>query len=325
MRYNPNEDIKVDRTERDDYPFDDLLESYSKSTYAWQPGMVVDGVEQILRVTKSSLGTFGFCAKQYEFQNIMKLPTEEKDHHVRGNNVHDFTEYFFEQMYEHYDDVMELIEQGETEKARDLMHAVIPTPPEPYQYGEPEQITTWVDWQFNRLLACEGENWFPAGNEAEIHGSRIVEVKNDDGETVNVPIHMRGFIDRIFEDGEGGFALMELKTGKWKTRKSSDMRAEMQFYKMMLENSPHGEFLPITHWGWEFPGGNINKGDGIHWDYQSVNDRSARNTPAVVERRLKKLVKAHLDKSFPASRNEFKCAWCDFLDICPAWTLEELE
>ena len=99
MRYNPNEDIKVDRTERDDYPFDDLLESYSKSTYAWQPGMVVDGVEQILRVTKSSLGTFGFCAKQYEFQNIMKLPTEEKDHHVRGNNVHDFTEYFFEQMY----------------------------------------------------------------------------------------------------------------------------------------------------------------------------------------------------------------------------------
>ena len=34
MRFNPNEKDKV---EKGDYPFDDMLESYSKSTYAWKP------------------------------------------------------------------------------------------------------------------------------------------------------------------------------------------------------------------------------------------------------------------------------------------------
>ena len=313
MRYNPNDE---ERTERDDYPFDDLLESYAKSTYAWTK----EDKDKILRVTKSSLGTFGFCPKQYFFQNILKLETEEKDHHIRGSNVHDVTEYFFSQIFESIDDILEDIESGEIDSARKKTHEIIPVPPQPYIFGEPEQIQRWVDWQFDRLVVTKGEGWHPVGNEAEVHGTRVVEV---DG--VSVPIHMRGFIDRIFEDGNGGFALMELKTGKWKQRKNSDMRAEMQFYKMMLENSPHGEFLPITHWGWEFPGGDINDGDGAHWDYESINARYAKNTPAVVERRLKKLVKAHLEEDFPAERTDWKCPWCDFIDICPAWTLEEIE
>jgi len=314
MRYNPNEKDKV---EKGGYPFEDLLDSYGNSTYAWQPGDPT-----ILRVTKSSLGTFGFCPKQYFFQNILKLKTEEKDHHIRGSNVHDVTEYFFQNVYDTYDDIVETLQSNDDDaydNAREMMQDIIPEPPEQYLHGEPEQIERWVDWQLDRLVASGGDAWHPVGNEAEVHGTRVVEV---DGESI--PIHMRGFIDRIFEDGEGGFALMELKTGKWKQRKNSDMRAEMQFYKMMLENSPHGEFLPITHWGWEFPGGDINDGDGPHWDYESVNSRYAKNTPAVVERRLKALVKAHLERDFPTDRNDFKCVWCDFIEICPAWTLEEL-
>lgn len=318
MRFNPNNE---DRMERDDYPFEDLLESYAKSTYAWTSA----DEDKILRITKSSLGTFNWCPKQYFFQNILKLKTEEKDHHVRGKNVHDVTQFFFNEIFESIDDILEKIEEGNTDAARDKTHQVISRPPEPYVFGEPEQIQRWVDWQFDRLVLTKGEGWHPVGNESEIHGTRVVEVETDDGETVSVPIHMKGFIDRIFEDGNGGFALMELKTGKWKKRKNSDMRAEMQFYKQMLEHSPHEEFLPITHWGWEFPGGDINEGDGPHWDYESVTaNRWTKNTPTVVERRLKKLVKAHLDEDFPAERTDWKCPWCDFIDICPAWTLQEL-
>jgi CRISPR/Cas system-associated exonuclease Cas4 (RecB family) len=313
MRFNPNDE---DRMEREDYPFDDMLTSYTKSTYAYQP----EDEDKILRVTKSSLGTYGFCPKQYFYQNVLKLETEEKDHHVRGSNVHDVTQYFFDEIFETIDEILEEINSGEIDDARDKMYEVVPQPPEPYLFGEPEQIQRWVDWQFDRLLVTKGEGWFPVGNEVEVHGTRVVDV---DG--VSIPIHMRGFIDRIFEDGNGGFALMELKTGKWKQRKNSDMRAEMQFYKMMIENSPHSEFLPITHWGWEFPGGDINEGDGAHWDYEPITSRYAKNTPAVLERRLKKLVKSHLDKDFPAERSEWKCVWCDFLEICPAWTLQELE
>ena len=130
MRYNPNND---DRTEREDYPFDDLLESYAKSTYAWTG----EDKDKILRVTKSSLGTFQFCPKQYFFQNILKLETEEKDHHVRGNNVHDFTQYFFDKIFESIDDILEKIEEGNMDDARDKIHQIVSPPPQPYVFGEP--------------------------------------------------------------------------------------------------------------------------------------------------------------------------------------------
>lgn len=85
MRFNPNEVVTKE------YPHKDMLESYDKSTYAWQPDME----DKILRVTKSSVGTFDFCPKQYYFQNILGLRGEERDYHVRGSNVHDAVEYFW--------------------------------------------------------------------------------------------------------------------------------------------------------------------------------------------------------------------------------------
>tara|TARA_R100001163_G_C5068340_1_gene208450 strand:- start:6831 stop:7787 length:957 start_codon:yes stop_codon:yes gene_type:complete len=314
MRWNPNGEDKVARNNESTYPHKELLESYAVSTYGWLPEME----DKKLRITKSSLGTFDFCPKQYYFQNIMKLQQEEKDHHIRGNNVHDMTEYFFKEAVNHIDEILEEIEKDNLHLARQMTHDIIPKPPSPYLYGEDEQISTWVDWQFERLVITKGVDWFPVGNEAEVHATRNVEV--DD---IIVPIHMRGFIDRIFEN-EDGFILMELKTGKWKKGKTATkLRAEMQFYRMMLNCSPHKEFLPIQYWGWEFPGGGINKGDGANWEYEPTSDRKATYATKTVEKRMKKLVKAHLDNDFPAERNDFKCQWCDFMHLCPAWTLED--
>jgi hypothetical protein len=73
MRWNPNGDDKLAKA--DDYPFEDMKESYAKSDYSWSPDME----DKILRVTKSSNGTFDWCPKQYFFQYIMKLQQEEKD------------------------------------------------------------------------------------------------------------------------------------------------------------------------------------------------------------------------------------------------------
>ena len=70
------------------------------------------------------------------------------------------------------------------------------------------------------------KQWRPAGVEANVHATRFVEV---DGEAI--PIHINGFIDTLFADDDG-FALMELKTGKYKARsKVPSMRKEMAFYK----------------------------------------------------------------------------------------------
>tara|TARA_R110002110_G_scaffold143199_2_gene331969 strand:- start:790 stop:1539 length:750 start_codon:yes stop_codon:yes gene_type:complete len=240
-------------------------------------------------------------------------------------------EYFWQHINEHLEAINLLMGKGYEEQARAMMHDVIPQPPEAYAYGEEAQIRQWVDWQFERFKHTDTIGWKPVGLEANINATRMVEIDN-----TPIPIHMRGYIDTIFENDDGdGFALMELKTGKWKEargKKRRDMRKEMQFYRMMLEYSPHHEFLPITHWGWEFPGGDIEGGEGTHIYYEPVKD--AKSTPNSVEKSLIELVQAHIDEDFPMTgakgwwnaklgRMQSKCEWCDFFDVCPAWTLEE--
>ena len=300
------------------------VDSYNHSTYDWKPNNHDD---KILRITKSSVGTFDWCPKQYWFSKVIGIRSDEVYYHTRGKNVHDIVEYFWDNVDEVLPDVLKCIEDGRMEQARGLLYDVIPKPPNTYEFGEEGQIKKWFDWNFNRLIYTKGVNWKPVGIEANIHATRVVEV---DG--TPVPIHMRGYIDTIFNTGEGGYAVMELKTGKWKKGKKKDMRKEMQFYRMMLEYSPHHEFLPITHWGWEFPGGDIEGGEGAHTYYENVKD--ARTAPNEVEKSLVAMIKAYINDDFPMTgakqwwnsklgRYQNKCEWCDYIDVCPQFTQEE--
>jgi hypothetical protein len=327
MRFNPNPE--GGNNERDSrYPYEDMLKSYDKSTYAWQPDME----DKILRVSKSSVGTFDWCQQQYFLEKILGMRGDEQDYHIRGSNVHDAVEYWWKAMEDVIEDVWQLVRENKREQATTRCIEALPTPPSPYIFGEDEQLHLWVKWQMDRLYTYPKEadistirrRWFPIGNESEVHAARIVT--SSDG--TDIPIHMKGYIDRIFlDDDEAGIVLMELKTGKWKDRKRADMRAEMQFYRMMLEHSQHMEFLPVSGWGWEFPGGGINGGDGPLWDYESVSGPGGRYAPKTVEKRLQKLVDAHLTGEFtPApllkKHDTFKCEWCDFMHECPFWKVD---
>jgi len=317
MRYNPKGDDGV-RPDIEDYPHERMRQSYNISRYDWDP---TKHHSEILRVSKSSLGSFNWCPKQYWFSYFEGLRGETVYYHTRGLNVHDAVEYFWENIDQVYQDILLLMKEGKRESARAMLHDIVPVPPEPYAYGEEEQIRQWVDWQFNRLEHTKGVNWKPVQCEANVHAHRYVEVEGE-----GIPIHMRGFIDTIFANDDGTFALMELKTGKWKNagkRKRTQMRKEMQFYKMMVEHSPHHEYLPITHWGWEFPGGDIEGGDGVHIYFEPTKD--ANYTPKSVEKSLARLVEAHLVQEFPATASDFQCAFCDFMDICPKFTGEDLD
>jgi len=289
------------------------VESYRRSVYNWNP---ITTPDKILRLTKSSLGTFGWCRRQYFHEKFDGLRGEENADHIRGKNVHDMVEWFWNNFTEEQEQqAIHLLVKGKMDEARQLFFDAVPQPPSPYMYGEEEQIHQWLEWQLRRLEYTGGDEWRPAGVEANIHATRFVEV---DGEAI--PIHMRGFIDSLFRDGEG-YALMELKTGKYKKRgKVPSMRAEMQFYKMMLEHSPHYEFLPITHWGWEFPGGGINGGDGPTVFYEG-SKKGGRHASKSIEKGLVRLLEAHLNMEFPPDpgNNEFKCGWCSYQEHCEYW------
>ena len=112
------------------------------------------------------------------------------------------------------------------------------------------------------------------------------------------------------------------------------MRKEMQFYKMMLEHSPHHEFLPITHWGWEFPGGGINGGDGPTVFYEDTK-KGGKYSSKSIEKGLVRLLEAHINMEFPPTpylgrlveglpleEQKLKCNWCSYKAHCEFWDMD---
>jgi hypothetical protein len=335
MRYNPKgpDDTRPTIEEYLEVTGDKkMFDSYNQSRYDWNPAIHDD---EILRITKSSWSTFNWCKMQYWLRHFARLDDFGGDDATRGSNVHDAVEYFWANIHKELEAIDMALASNSTEQARAIMHDVMPMPPEPYEFGEEEQIRQWVDWQFNRYTYTNGKGWKPTSVEANVHARVMIDIDGD-----MIPVHTRGYIDTIFPNEEGdGFALMELKTGKYKAKsKVTSMRKEMQFYRWMLENSAHYEYLPITHWGWEFPGGGMKDGDGPTIYYEPV--KSAHQTPSSVMKSIQKLVKAHIENDFPTPTDKdvilwgtkngpdglmSKCDWCSYTDVCPRFTGEPYE
>jgi len=313
MKFDPNPIPFFKRTE-DLSP--ELLASYEESSYTWQPGD-----EGCLRISKSSLNTHNFCPYQYKLSNIYRLPIMENEGMVKGSNVHAIVEYYWANVDENtkitgtpLDTAKTLLKDGNERKAREILHAVIPEPPEPYKLGEKVVIEKWFDWQWERFLVTKGIDWVAVGNEVSVHARINVEVHGYD-----IPVHIRGYIDTIFKDGDGGFILMELKTGKWNLRKAKNMREEMQFYRLALEEGQHSNYLPVTHWAWEFPNGTANGGIKSEWEIEELGTRKTSYAPRTVNNNIRKLVLGHVTGIFEPEPHAAKCEWCDFMELCPAW------
>jgi RecB family exonuclease len=326
--FNPNEKNFTDEAS---YLNKELENSYDSSVYNWKPGMVdKDGKMLKLRITKSTLTTYKFCPRMYYYQYVLGLKQEPTEAMTRGTNVHNVVEYFWKQIDE---DVLkqltQLLDEDKHMTAKGILREFMPKPEGGFLYDEDICLEQWFTWQWLRLLICYKDNtlehWKAVGNEVEVHAMDEIEVEGQ-----KVPLHYKGFIDRIFSDANGGFILMELKTGKWvnKPYKMSSMRFEMEFYKEILMKSQHMEFLPVTHWGWEYPYGQINGGDKADWIVEETKRLSTYASRSIANVR-KKLVASHVNDDFPTVHSDKckstcrhlsnPCGWCSYYDICPAW------
>ena len=319
-KYNPNENTF---TESSDFDDELLLKSYEESSYKWP----VEGKK--LRMTKSTISAYEWCPYQYFLTYVMGQRGEETEAMVRGTNVHNVVEYFWHKVDDAMDEIKELLDDDKPAMAREKLKKLFPYPEEGYHHNEEVVIDQWFEWQWARLLVCHEsdmiDSWKPVGNEVEVHAETTVE-----HEGKMYPVHLKGYVDRIFSDGDGGYILMELKTGKWKEApyKYSSMRLEMEFYKNMITLAQRDEFLPVTHWAWEYPYGQVNGGDGADWIIEETKTKS-KYAQRSLEKKMKKLLKAHIEQDFPPVHKDtcskwcrcqsVQCAWCDFVHICPAW------
>jgi len=306
--------------------------AYAKSSY-------IMGDKPYLRMTKTSLTSdFDFCPKQYEYKRIHKLPEPQTDAMLKGTNVHDAIEEYYDNIMPHVKELYTLMQRDKKEEALQLALSVLEE--QDYKLGEQGIIETRLNWDLQRLLAEGPDNYLPIINELEVHAFVDEEIEFN-GETITIPVHYAGSIDRGFSEDDGGVAIMELKTGKWVQTlnkegdwsdskfKLQSMRTEMAFYKELLKMANH-EYQNVTHWGWVYPAGSVADIDSMNKYgyeqravdkifYESCTGRTNTTYSKKITKLKNALLTAYLTEDFPTSPSAGKCAWCSFKSICPSW------
>lgn len=293
-----------------------------QSSYAWTPEMGDEDI--VIRVSKSTLTSSKWCPQQLLLSKTHEVPQMQHDYLVIGDDVHQSLEHF----YNNADvDAITLLKdaaiEGKDRLVMDQLRTWLPSreevigmrrdssKDEPFYEAQYDHNITWLlRNEVLRLTHTEPEDFLPVANEVKLSPRATFHV--DDKE---VKVQLVGIIDRVFREGQGGLALMELKTGKWHPRKLSAMRMEMAYYKMLIELSTEEELKAVglndsmvTHWGWRY-----SAADRL--DYEATKRVSER----AMENSLNKLLRMYVEEEFPTTKDTFKCSYCDYMDLCPKY------
>ena len=156
----------------------------------------------------------------------------------------------------------------------------------------------------------------PLANEVRLEVRKDMDIEGYG----TIPVQFVGIIDRVFEATDGGLLLFELKTGKWKDAKTTEMRKEMAYYKFLIDNADpdylkqRGINRPVTHWGWRYSAAD-------YWHSEKVKAVSER----AMMKRVKDLIKMYLDNHFPPTTQDFKCSYCSMIELCPKYAIQVSE
>tara|TARA_R100000656_G_scaffold117191_2_gene90500 strand:+ start:428 stop:1309 length:882 start_codon:yes stop_codon:yes gene_type:complete len=282
-------------------------------TYEWYPEHYSDNSKPILKITKSSFGSFQWCPKKYEFSYPLRLPQTTSEAMLKGTQVHNSREDYFEVF--------------DIKKAENLSHSEL------VDYNMSLHPIDGNTDMYKTIATFEAQRFIDARDEDKLH--EYLPVVNEEilDAEIFIPhalnpkcilerdyhVHLQGIIDRMYLE-DNAYIPMELKTGPWKDYKLTSMRKELAFYKLLIENATPESLaaagidgdIPITHWGWYYPASN----------YIQVEIAKKQSTNAVM-RGITQIIAAYERKEFNAKYYFKTCEYCSFLPICPAAQGEE--
>lgn len=281
-------------------------------TYQWKPENYGQEGEPILKISKSSLGSYQWCPKRYEFQYVERRPIETTEVMIKGSIIHNAREAFFNSF--------------DIKKAENLSHEELVNycmslhPIDDYT----EMYEAMSIFEANRFMESSAEgtthDFVPVVNEVMLDAKIEID-RNENPKyelSQNYTVHLQGIIDRMFKEGDR-YIPMELKTGGWKDWKKTMMRKEMAFYKILFENTPNSELeemgidpnLPISHWGWYYPAAN----------YIYV-ENAKKSSMTAVKKGIAQMIHSYETGIFPTKYFAKTCSNCSFFGICDAANTE---
>ena len=281
-------------------------------TYQWVADTYGDENLPILKITKSSFGSFQWCPKKYQFSYIERLPQDTTEAMYKGTIIHNAREAFFDDF--------------DIAKAEDMSHSELINyclslhPIDDYT----EMYETMSIFEANRFIEAKEQDmlddFIPVVNEVLLDAKITVGQYDNPKYTLkrDYTVHLQGIIDRMFYE-DGSYIPMELKTGLWKDYKTTMMRKEMAFYKLLFENASDellesanlDRNIPITHWGWYYPASNY-----LHMEKMKPSSVTS------VKKGIAELIYAYEHGVFPTKYFARTCASCSFFGICDAANTE---
>jgi len=283
----------------------DMMKDY---TYQWQPENYEDPSKPILKITKSSLGSFSWCNLKYKYNYIDRLPQDQTEAMRKGTVLHNHREQFFKD----FD-----IKKAEGMNNSEIVEYCNSLMPVDEYFDVSLNVAAFEAQRFIESVSEEkiGE-YLPIVNEGKFDAEIVIPKNTHKKFSLkrDYVIHIQGIIDRIFIEN-GNLIPFEYKTGPWKEQsyKYTGMRKEMAFYKLLIENAPDEVLakngltrdMKVTHWGWYYPVSNF-----VH-----VEAEKKRTMTAVMES-IAKLIYAYEQNEFPHSYFYKTCSHCSYFGIC---------
>ena len=282
------------------FTYDWNADEYSADEKDWKE-------KPILKMTKSSVMSYDWCPKKYFYSYPLRLPQDRTDAMTKGIVIHNSYEEFF-----HKFDV----EKADTLTKAELVSYSMGLFPVDEWGGE--QYWTSANFEAKRFLNLkeegELENFLPVGNEVKLDALFMI-ARNTNKKfplTRDYYVHLQGIIDRLFVEDDG-LLPMELKTGPWKDYKTTGMRKESAFYKLLIEHAEDEQLISqgidpemkVTQWGWWYPESN----------YMYVEKVKQSSTTALLNL-MAKVIWSYEQSNFPAKYFYKTCSFCSFFGIC---------
>jgi len=291
-----------------DEKYEAVIGSMQEYTYDWKFENYDDPSQPILKITKSSLGSFDWCPKKYDFSYIQRLPQDQTEAMRKGTILHNIREDFFNDF--------------------DIKKAENMTSDEVYEYCVQlmpindylDMSLTMAAFEAQRFVEARAEDkieeFLPVCNEGKFDAEIIIRADTNPKHvlTRDYKIHIQGIIDRIFQE-ESGYIPFEFKTGAWKDApyKYSSMRKEMAFYKLLIENAEPEVLIKngldpnigVSHWGWYYPASNF-----------VFAEEAKKRTLTSVMKNIAKLIWSYENNHFPTKYFFKTCSHCSYFGIC---------
>ncbi len=285
-------------------------------TYKWNAEGYTDPSKPILKISKSSLGSFNWCPQKYVYNYIQRLPQDQTEAMRKGTVLHNYREDFFND----FD-----VKKAETMNNSEIIDYATGLMPVDEYY---DISLTVAAFEAQRFIEAKSEGkideYLPIVNEGIFDCEVTIPIgpykggawNNNEEWQLSRPytVRLQGIIDRIFiEDGK--LIPFEYKTGGWKDYKRTSMRQEMAFYQLMIENcdeevlAKHGlnRDMEVSHWGWYYPAAN-------HITVEPVKKRSMSS----VMTNIAKLIYSYEREQFDAKFYYKTCSFCSYFGICEA-------